>query len=110
MAHSPYTQGEQLKKNNKYKLDKKADAAAKMIVMEAVVQYDIDTDKFKSILALRRDVDNDELVLRIARQMEGAMRTVMPPYESEMALVESLASAGAGITKPEGEHDSAPVS
>jgi hypothetical protein len=81
-------------KKKKYKLDKKADAASRKVVLEAVVQYDIEADEFKTLLALRRDVEHDELVLRIGRQLEGAMRTVMPPYKEEMELLEELAKVG----------------
>lgn len=85
-------------KRNKYKLDRQADAASKHIVAEVAVTYDIDDDKMKAVIALRNDVtNNNDLQLRIARQVEIAVRTVIPAYKSEMELVERLAKMGADI-------------
>lgn len=106
MAPLPSMQGEKLKKKkNRYKLDKKADVASRKVVLEAVVQYDIEQDEFKSMVAVRRDVEDDELMVRIGRQVEGAIRKVMPAYEEEMNLIESLARLGSGITSCDSDCD-----
>jgi hypothetical protein len=84
-------------KRNKYKLDRKADAASKHIVAEVAVTYDIDSDEMKSIIAVRDDVQDEALQLRVARQLENAVRTVIPVYRQEMELVERLAKMGADI-------------
>jgi hypothetical protein len=84
-------------KRNKYKLDRKADAAARHIVAEVAVTYDIDSDEMRSIIAVRDDVKDEALQLRVARQLENAVRTVMPVYRQEMELVERLAKMGADI-------------
>lgn len=90
-----------MKKKNKYKLDKQIALAAKNIVAQAIVTYDIKTDEMKSLIAVRDDVEDERLQLRIARQLEGASRTVLPCYKEEMELLERLAKMGADI----GVHD-----
>lgn len=87
-----------LKKKNKYKLDKEADVASRSIVLEVAITYDIKDDKFKSIVAVRKDAaDNDQFLLALGRQMESAVRTVMPPYREEMELLERLAKLGKDV-------------
>lgn len=90
-----------MRKKNKYKLDKKAALASKNIVAQAIITYDIATDEMKSLIAIRNDVEHEGLQLRIARQLEGASRTVLPCYREEMELIEKLAKMGADI----GVHD-----
>jgi hypothetical protein len=51
----------------------------------------------RAIIAVRDDVTDTKLQLRVARQMENAIRTVMPVYREEMELVERLAKMGADI-------------
>ena len=85
------------KKKNKYKLDREADIASKHIVTEVAVTYSIDDDDMRAIIAVRDDVTDAKLQLRVARQMENAIRTVMPVYREEMELVERLAKMGADI-------------
>lgn len=82
-------------KKNKYKLNVDADIAARHIVAEVALTYDIDTDKLKSIVAIRNDVENPEFQLRIGQALENAVRTVMPPYKEEMELLERLAKSAA---------------
>lgn len=88
-------------KKNKYKLDKKAALASKSVVAQVAVTYDIVTDEIKALIAIRNDVEHEGLQLRIARQLEGAARTVLPCYRQEMELMERLAKMGADI----GVHD-----
>lgn len=86
-----------LKKKNKYKLDREADIASKHILAEVAITYRIDDDDMRAIIAVRDDVTDAKLQLRVARQMENAIRTVMPVYREEMELVERLAKMGADI-------------
>lgn len=98
-----------LKKKNKYKLSKDDATRSNNIVYDAIVSYDIESDEIKTTIGIRRDVFDspkaDEFTLRVARQVENAMRTVMPSYEREMKLVEGLARLGkdVGAYPDEGE-------
>ena len=86
-----------LKKKNKYKLDREADVASKHIVAQVSVTYDIDSDDISSIIAVRDDVTDTGFQLRVARQIESAVRVVIPVYREEMEMVERLAKMGADI-------------
>lgn len=105
-----------MRHKNKYRLDRKAEEASRKIALEVIVTYDIDTDAIKSTVFLRSDIiddrakNSDELMLRLGRQLENAVRTVMPPYKEEMELLERLAKLGGNIGVHDEECDCAPVS
>lgn len=86
-------------RKNKYKLDKDAHVAARTVVAEMAMTYDINSDALKSIVAKRTDVISPELQLRIGRQMEHAIRQMLPPYREEMELIERLAKIGGDVGK-----------
>jgi hypothetical protein len=80
-------------RKNKYKLSRKDSDASMKIVAEIAVTYDMDTDKMLSTIAIRRDVEDDELVLRIGQQVEKCMVTVMPSFREHMELIDGIAKA-----------------
>lgn len=84
-------------KKNKYKLDKKKHIAANTIVAQATMRYDLDSDSVNTIVLIREDIESDDFQLRIGRQFEHALRTVIPSYAHEMSQVERLAKMGADI-------------
>ena len=86
-----------MRKKNKYKLDKEAHLKSKTLIAELALKYDMDSDEMTSIVMVRKDVDDDDLLLRIGRQFENALRTVLPPYKQEMDQLDKLAKMGADI-------------
>ena len=80
---------------NKYELNKDSHLAAKTILAEVTLRYDMKADAVDTVVALRHDVENDALLLRIGQQFENALRTVMPPYRQEMELLEKMAELSA---------------
>ena len=86
-----------MRKKNKYKLDKEAHLKSKTLIAEVALKYDMDSDEMTSYVMVRRDVDDDDLLLRIGRQFENALRTVLPPYKQEMDQLDKLAKMGADI-------------
>ena len=86
-----------MRKKNRYKLSRKDSETSRHVVTEIAVSYDIDTDQIKSTIAVRRDVEHDELLLRIGQQVQKCMVTVMPSFKEHMELIDRLASMGADI-------------
>lgn len=86
-----------MRKKNKYKLSKDDSEAAREIVAEIAVRYSMTDDKITSTIAVRRDVESDELLLRIGQQVQKCMTTVMPSFKEHMDLVDRLARMGADI-------------
>jgi hypothetical protein len=86
-----------MRKKNKYKLDKEAHLKSKTLIAEVALRYDMDSDEMTSTVMVRKDVDDDDLLLRIGRQFENALRTVLPPYKQEMDQLDRLAKMGADI-------------
>jgi hypothetical protein len=95
---SGFQKRRQLKKN-KYKIDKDAHLASKGVVTEMLVTYDYKGDDIKVAMGKRTDIASPELQLRIARQMENAIRQMLPPYDDEVKLIERLAKIGGDVGK-----------
>ena len=79
-----------MRKKNKYKLSRTDNDLAKKIVAEIAVTYDIDTDRIVSTIAVRRAVEDDELVLRIGQQVQKCMVTVLPSFKEKMQLIDEM--------------------
>ena len=82
-------------KRNKYKLSKKSEAAVHGKLIDVVATYNIDSDSLKITVGIREDFKDSakasELMLRVGRQVENAMRTILPPYHAELLKLEQLA-------------------
>ena len=79
-----------MRKKNKYKLSRTDNDLAKKIVAEIAVTYDIDTYRIVSTIAVRRDVEDDELMLRIGQQVQKCMVTVLPSFKEKMQLIDEM--------------------
>lgn len=84
----------------KYNLSFADAEEARDLVFSLDVFYSIDADKIRVEVGRRRDVKDKDFELRLAQQVEMAMRAMFTHYGGEMNLVEQLA----GLTVPEGEH------
>lgn len=101
-------------KKNKYKLNKKSEAAVHGKLIDLAAIYDIDTDSLKISVGIRDDFKDspkaDELRLRVGRQVEYAMRTILPPYQAELRKLEELAKVVDDAEEFEKDNPFAPVS
>lgn len=77
--------------SNPYNLDVDAQTEADGIIMQINVKYDIDADSMQTHVLERNDVASDELRVRVAHNVESALRRFVPTYGEEMELIEQLA-------------------
>lgn len=78
-------------KRNKYNLSSANESATDGIIVNVVVKYDIDADRVEIEFGRRKDAEDDSLMLRLAQQVEGALRQVIPSYDEELRFLEIAA-------------------
>ena len=81
---------------NKYGLSVDNGKKSNDVVIEIVVKYDIANDKVEIDLGRRVDVESEELLLRLAQQVENSLRIVSKEYDTELKFVELLAGVSGG--------------
>ena len=81
---------------NKYGLSVDNGKKSNDVVIEIVVKYDIANDKVEIDFGRRVDVVSDELLLRLAQQVENSLRIVSKEYDTELKFVELLAGVSGG--------------
>lgn len=86
---------------NKYGLSVDNSKKSNDVVIEIVVKYDIADDKVEIDVGRRVDVTNEELLLRLAQQVENSLRIVSKEYDTELKFVELLA----GVAGDDGDDD-----
>ena len=76
---------------NKYDLNESYHAKTDGVVLILEVNYDIDTDKIDIDFAQRDDVKSEELLKRIAEQVEHSLRDKSAYYGLSMKTLEERA-------------------
>lgn len=87
---------------NKYGLSKSDAKQANDLVASFDVFYSIDDDKIRVDAGVRRDAKDDEFGLRVAQQVENALRQLYALYEGELNLIEQLAGVVNSTRHPSG--------
>lgn len=83
---------------NKYNLSDDNHDATDGVVISIIVSYDTQADKVAVDVGRRNDVNEDELLHRLAQQVENAMRQTSKKYDDEMRFIELIS----GLVSEEG--------
>lgn len=76
---------------NTYELDETMHRAAEGVIMELTITFDAKADKVHVNVAQRNDIKSEDLLNRVAQQVEHALRSKSAFYALEMQRIEELA-------------------
>lgn len=79
---------------NKYDLSFENHVEADGVVFHIEVSYDIVKDDVVVAFGRRTDVVNEDLLLRLAEQVERALRQISKQYDTDVSFIEMLAGVG----------------
>jgi hypothetical protein len=81
------------KKKNIYNLSPKLDNKHSSRVVTIEIDYFVPEDEMHAHVALRKDVTDPALLVRLFRAVEKSMRTISPEYDQDIDLLEAVAKA-----------------
>lgn len=94
------------KQNNKYNLDPILDQKNESTVLSIDVKYYVPEDEMHASVSIRKDAVDTDLVIRLIRGLEQALRKVSPEYNEDLELLEAAAKAYlGGVEESETETD-----
>lgn len=81
------------KHNNKYNLDPALDQKNDSVVLSVDVKYFVPEDEMHASVSIRKDAADTDLIIRVVRGLEQALRKISPEYNEDLELLEAAAKA-----------------